>query len=197
MPKKSYSLSSSNFHSALSLLQFYILLDHLSLANILGPREMDKLYFLVSWIFQLCLSCCAQVWVICLTSDKKVKVEQIISKRSHKHIALRFWVRVRRLSCKCSCSSLDVDGPPGSPNDDPTVVSESRSTKGTTEAAGLFAQKAATTVQCRPVAEKLATEIQASKSFRLREEHDELMNSHLRGGVVCKCELYVPHRIKK
>jgi len=50
-------------------------------------------------------------------------------------------------------------------------------------AAGSFAHKAAMAVQCRPVAEKPATTIQASKSFRLREEHDELMDSHLRGSV--------------
>ena len=73
------------------------------------------------------------------------------------------------------------------------------STKGTTEAADPFAQKAATAVQvCRSVVEKPSTVIQASKSFRLREEHDELMDSHLRGSVVVyKCELYVPHQIKK
>jgi len=47
------------------------------------------------------------------------------------------------------------------------------SMKGTTEAAGPFAQKAATMVQCRSFAEKIATTIQASKSFRLKGEHDE------------------------
>ena len=51
------------------------------------------------------------MWVICPTSDKRVKVEHLISKRTYKPIALRFWVRVWRLSCKCSCSSLDVIGP--------------------------------------------------------------------------------------
>ncbi|KEH39383.1 hypothetical protein MTR_2g095360 [Medicago truncatula] len=36
------------------------------------------------------------------------------------------------------------------------------------------------------------------KSFRLKGEHDELMDSHLRGSVIVyKCELYVPHRIKE
>ena len=51
---------------------------------------------------------------------------------------------------------------------DPTVVSKPRSTKGTTDAADPFAQKAATAVQCRSVAEKPATTIQASKSFPLQ-----------------------------
>ena len=36
------------------------------------------------------------------------------------------------------------------------------------------------------------------KSFRLKGDHDELMDSDLRGSdVVYKCELYVPHRIKE
>ena len=73
--------------------------------------------------------CCVSVWVICPTSDRKVKVEHLISKRTHKPIALRFWVRVWRLSCLCGCSSLDVAGPPSSPSD-PTVVSEPRFDEG-------------------------------------------------------------------
>jgi len=51
---------------------------------------------------------------------------------------------------------------------DPTVVSEPPSMKGTTEAADPFAQKAAIAIQCRSVAEKPVTTIQASKSFSLR-----------------------------
>jgi len=69
--------------------------------------------------------CFVEVWVICPTSDKRVKVEHLISKRTHKPNALRFWVRVWRLSRLCDCSSLDVDGPPSS-STDPTVVSEPR-----------------------------------------------------------------------
>ncbi|RHN49142.1 hypothetical protein MtrunA17_Chr7g0271311 [Medicago truncatula] len=42
------------------------------------------------------------------TSDKIVNVEHLISKMTHKPIALRFWVRVWCLSCLCGCSSLDV-----------------------------------------------------------------------------------------
>nr|ABP02614.1 hypothetical protein MtrDRAFT_AC139526g32v2 [Medicago truncatula] len=61
---------------------------------------------------------------------------------------------------------------PDSPHDQ-TVASEPSSTKGTTEAASPFAQKATTVVQCLSVAEKPATTIQASKSFRLKGEHDE------------------------
>jgi len=52
-----------------------------------------------------------------------LEVEHLISKRTHKPIALRFWVRVWRLSCLYGCSSLDVGGPPGSPHD-PTVIPE-------------------------------------------------------------------------
>jgi len=63
----------------------------------------------ISWCW---LCCCVQVWVICPTSDKRVKVEHIISKRAHEPITLRFWVRVWCLSCLCGCSSLDIDGPP-------------------------------------------------------------------------------------
>jgi len=70
-----------------------------------------------------------QVWVICLTSDRKVKVEHLISKRTRKPITLRFWVRVWCLSCLYGCSSLDVDGPPGSPQW-PTVVSKPRFDEG-------------------------------------------------------------------
>jgi len=47
---------------------------------------------------------------------KKVKVEHLIRKRTHKPIALRFWVRVWRLSCLCGCSNLDVEGPPELPS---------------------------------------------------------------------------------
>jgi len=64
------------------------------------------------------------------------------------------------------------------------------STKGTTKAAGPFAQKAATAVQTMSVRlrRKPATAIQASKSFRLKGEHDKVMDSHLRGSVVVyKC----------
>ncbi|AET03466.1 hypothetical protein MTR_8g071940 [Medicago truncatula] len=43
--------------------------------------------------------------------------------------------------------------------------------EGTTEAAGPFAQTPATTI--KPI-----------KSFRLKGEHDKLMDSHLRGNVV-------------
>jgi len=62
-----------------------------------------------------------------------------------------------------------VDGPPGSLND-PTVVSEPRSTKGMTEAAGPFAQKAATVVQCRSVAEKPSTAVQAASGSLCRND---------------------------
>jgi len=87
-----------------------------------------------------------QVWVICPTLDKRVKVEHLISKRTHKPITWRFWVRVWCLSCLCGvlASMWTVLR---APLNVPTVVSEPRSTKGKTEAAGLFAQKAATTVQ--------------------------------------------------
>ena len=69
------------------------------------------------WIDGLTLEgeCCVQVWVICLTSNKRVKVEHLISKRIHKLIGLRFLVRVWCLSCLCDCSSLNVDGPQSSP----------------------------------------------------------------------------------
>ena len=70
---------------------------------------------------------------------------------THKPIALRFWVRVWCLSCLCGCSSLDVDGPQA-PLMTQQWYQSSGSTKGTTEAAGPFAQKAATAVQtCRSV----------------------------------------------
>nr|ABD32194.1 hypothetical protein MtrDRAFT_AC148343g10v2 [Medicago truncatula] len=76
------------------------------------------------------------------------------------------------------------------PPPDLTVVSEPCSTKGTTEAAGPFAQKVATAVQCRSVADKPATTIQASKSFRLRES---VMNrwTHTLGGVLCASVSYM------
>ncbi|KEH38428.1 hypothetical protein MTR_2g070860 [Medicago truncatula] len=64
--------------------------------------------------------CCVQVCVICPTSDRKVEVEHFIIGRTHKPIALRFWIRVWRLSHLCGCFGLDVGGPPR----DPTVVSE-------------------------------------------------------------------------
>jgi len=53
------------------------------------------------------------------------------------------------------------------------------------------AEKAATTIQAPcvgSVAEKVATTMQANKSFRLRGDQNELMDSHLRDSVVCKCE---------
>ena len=81
------------------------------------------------------------------------------------------------------------------------MVSEPRSAKGTTETAGPFVQKAATAVQaCRSICGEPSNDDtkQVNKSFRLKGEHDELMDSNLRGSVVvCKCELYVPHRIEK
>jgi len=121
------------------------------------------------WIDGLTLEgeCFVQVWVICPTTNLLVNAKHLTSKRTHKPTALRFWVRVWCLSYLCGCSSLDVDGPPGSPRE-PIMVSESRSTKGTTEAAGPFTQKGEMAVQCRSVAEKPITAIQASKSFRLR-----------------------------
>jgi len=44
-----------------------------------------------------------------------------------------------------------------------------------------------------------ATDVQqaAHKELKKKGEHDKVMDSHLRGSVVCKCELYVPHRIKQ
>jgi len=65
--------------------------------------------------------CCVQVWVICPASDRKINVKHLINKTAHKPIALRFWVRVWRLSRLCDCSSLDVDGPPSSQSDPTTV----------------------------------------------------------------------------
>ena len=82
---------------------------------------------------------------------------------------------------------------PLAPPSDPTVVSEPHSTKGTIEATDPFVQKAATAVQCWSVAEKSATAIQASKSFRLKGEHDKVMDSHLRGGVLCASVSYMSH----
>ena len=73
------------------------------------------------------------------------------------------------------------------------MVSEPGSTKDTTKVAGPLRRDQAPCVG--PFAEKAATTIQASNSFRLKGGHDELMESHLRGNVVCKCELYVPHQI--
>ena len=67
--------------------------------------------------------CCVQVWVICPTSDRKVEVEHFISERTHKLIALMFWVRVWYLSHLYGCCA---GGPPGSPRD-PTICSSSRS----------------------------------------------------------------------
>jgi len=105
-----------------------------------------------------CYDCCVQVWVICLTSDRKVEVKHYISESTHKPITLRFWVRVWRLSHLYGCYVLDVDGPPGCPRD-PTMVSELGSMKGMTYSLGLksswegvqaadsIAKKAATTVQ--------------------------------------------------
>jgi len=49
-------------------------------------------------------------WVIRHTSDKKVNVEHLISKMTHKSIVLKFWIRVWCLFCMCDCFSLDVDG---------------------------------------------------------------------------------------
>jgi len=66
-----------------------------------------------------------------------------------------------------------VDGPPDSPSD-PTVASEPGSTKSVTEAAGPFAQKAATAIQA--VSVRLRRNQQRrymqSKSFRLKGEHE-------------------------
>jgi len=140
---------------------------------------------------------CASVSYICPTSDKRVKVEHLISKRTHKPIALRFWVRVWCLSCLWGCSSLDVDGPPSSPRD-LTIVSEPRFDEGYDRGRLSVAHKAATRWYKQQVAPCAATTIQASKKLPLWEEHDKVMDSHLRESVVvCKCELYVPHRIKE
>ena len=54
------------------------------------------------------------------------------------------------------------------------------STKGTTEADGPFVQKSVTVIQ-------------ASKSFPLKGEHDKVMDSHLRGSVLCVSVSYMPH----
>jgi len=158
-------------------------------------------YGMAEWLLVLCimsrvfagwLLLCVSVSYICPTSDRKVKVEHLISKRTHKPIALRFWVRVWSLSSLCGCSSLEVDAPPGSPHDS-IVVSEPWFDEGYDRGSWSVAEKPATAVQCRSVAEKPATTIQASKSFCLKGEHDEYMDSQLRGSVVCKCELYMSH----
>jgi len=48
-----------------------------------------------------------QVWVICLISDWKVKVEHLVGKRTHKLIALRFSVRVwRPLACTVALATM-------------------------------------------------------------------------------------------
>ncbi|KEH22905.1 hypothetical protein MTR_7g062170 [Medicago truncatula] len=70
------------------------------------------------------------------TSDKRVKVEHLISKRTHKLIALRFLVRVWCLSCLWGCSGLDVDGPPSSPQRPNSGIRAPGPTKGTTKATG-------------------------------------------------------------
>ncbi|KEH31905.1 hypothetical protein MTR_4g107695 [Medicago truncatula] len=68
-------------------------------------------------------------------------------------------------------------------------------TKGTTETAE---SSNGDTSSVGPFAETPATTIQTSKELPLLGEHDELMDSHLRGSVVvCKCELYVQHGIKQ
>jgi len=116
-------------------------------------------------------SCCAQVWVICLTSDKKMEVEHFICP-----IALRFWVRMWCFSHLCGCSGLDVDGPSGSPRD-PTVVSNSWFNEGFDR---LFVSKvllskgvqAAGSVVC---GDNGGTSISVCrwKSFSVRGDHDE------------------------
>jgi len=67
------------------------------------------------------------------------------------------------------------------------VVSTPQFDEGYDRGSRSVAQKASTTVQAPyvgPFAEKATTTIQASKSFCLRGEHDELMDSHLRENVV-------------
>jgi len=117
---------------------------------------------------------------------------------THKPIALRFWVRVRRLSCKCGCSRLDVGRPPDFPPVTQQWYQSPVRRRVRLRQPVRLRKKQQRRYSVGPFAEKLATAIQASKSFRLKGEHDELMDSHLRGSVVVyKCELYVPHRIKQ
>ena len=78
--------------------------------------------------------------------DKKMKVEHFISERAHKHIVLRFWVRVLCLSHLCGCSGLDADDPQRSPHD-PTMVSEPRFDEGYDRGSQSVVEKEATAVQ--------------------------------------------------
>jgi len=89
---------------------------------------------------------CTSVGYMSHITDKRLNVEHLISKRTHKPIALRFWVRVWCLSYLCGCSSLDVDSLPSSPCD-PTVVSEPWFDEWYDRDHRSVAQKAATTVQ--------------------------------------------------
>ena len=76
----------------------------------------------------------------------KVKVESLIIKITHKHIALRFWVRVWCQSLLCGCPSLDVGGLHRSSHDT-TMVSELRFDEGYDRDSRSIAQKTATAVQ--------------------------------------------------
>ncbi|KEH27534.1 hypothetical protein MTR_5g017665 [Medicago truncatula] len=84
------------------------------------------------------------------TSDKIVKVEHLISKRTFKPIALRFWA----------------------PLTYPTVVSEFRFDEGCNRGSQSLRRKPQRRYK-QQVAPYVGTPIQQSKSFPLKGEHDE------------------------
>jgi len=137
--------------------------------------------------------CKCELWVP--HHIEKVKVEHLISKRTHKPIALRFWVRVWHLSCLCGCSNLDVDSPLRSSHD-PTVVSEPRFDEGYDRGNQSVCAESSNdgTGSVGPFAEKPATTIQESKS-RASAWRGSMMNwwTHTWGGVLCASVSYMSH----
>jgi len=141
-----------------------------------------------------------QLCVTRLTSDRKVEVEHFISERTHKPIALRFWVRVWRLSHLCGCSGLDVGGPPGSPRY-PTVVLELWFDEGFDR---LLVSKVLLTKGVQVAGSVVCGDnggtsisVRGRKSLCLRDEHDELMGSHLSGRLLCASVCYMSHIERK
>jgi len=149
---------------------------------------LSKLKLVGGKLFYSCSCCCVQVWVICPTSDKRVNVEHLISKRAHKLIALRFWVRVWRLSCAVVATSMWAV--PLAPPVIQQWYQGPGSTKGATEAVGPFAQKAAMAVQAVSVRLRRTQQrrYKASKNFPLKG------GAWWNDGLTLEGECWTPYR---
>jgi len=92
-----------------------------------------------------------------------------MSKMTHNLIALRFWVRVWRLSHLSDCSSLNMDGPPKLPScSNSGIRAPVQRRVRPRKAVRLRRKQQRWYKRVGPFAEKPTTTIQASKSFRLR-----------------------------